>query len=315
MAERVVVTGGAGFIGTHSVDALMGDGAAVLVIDDMSHASTRALHASCDVVVADVEGEDARDAIGRFEPTAILHLAAQGGVNRSWREPTVDVRINVLGTVNVLQAARDAGCRVVLASSGGAVYGATDVLPAVEDTPPAPRSPYGVAKLSMETYLGMFARTGGPEGIALRYGNVYGPGQDGTGEAGVVAITCTRVLSGMPPRLRGDGAQTRDFVYVTDVAAANLVALRSASSGVMNIGTGVETSVREVIERICAIADYQGDPEMVPLPPGEVRRSRLAVDLARTELAWQPRVALDDGLARTYAYFGDAMRAQPSGQL
>ena len=171
MAERVVVTGGAGFIGTHTVDALMDDGAAVLVIDDMSHASTRALHASCDVVVADVEGEDARDAIGRFEPTAILHLAAQGGVNRSWREPTVDVRINVLGTVNVLQAARDAGCRVVLASSGGAVYGATDVLPAVEDTPPAPRSPYGVAKLSMETYLGMFARTGGPEGIALRYGN------------------------------------------------------------------------------------------------------------------------------------------------
>jgi len=195
------------------------------------------------------------------------------------------------------------------------VYGATDVLPTLEDTPPAPRSPYGVAKLSMETYLGMFARTGGPEGIALRYGNVYGPGQDGTGEAGVVAITCTRVLSGMPPRLRGDGAQTRDFVYVTDVAAANLLALRSAISGVMNIGTGVETSVREVIERICAIAEYHGDTEMVPLPPGEVRRSRLAVDLARTELAWQPRVALDDGLARTYAYFSDAMGAQPSGQL
>ena len=314
MAERVVVTGGAGFIGTHSVDALTGDGASVLVMDDMSHASGRALPAACDVVVADVAAQEARDAIGRFEPSAILHLAAQGGVNRSWREPSVDARINVLGTVSVLHAARDAGCRVVLASSGGAVYGATDALPATEDAPAAPRSPYGAAKLAMETYLAMFARTGGPGGIALRYGNVYGPGQDGTGEAGVVAITCTRLLNGEPPRLRGDGSQTRDFVYVSDVAAANLAALRSAMSGVMNIGTGAETSVREVIERIAAIADYRGDTEVVALPPGEVRRSRLDIALARRSLVWQPRTALDDGLTRTYAHFRDALRAQPSGQ-
>ena len=221
MPERVVVTGGAGFIGTHSVEALLGEGASVRVIDDMSHASTRELPMTCDLVVADLDSEEARRAITAFKPTAILHLAAQGGVNRSWREPLVDARINVLGTVSVLQAARDTGCRVVLASSGGAVYGAAENLPTAEDAPPAPRSPYGTAKLAMETYLAMFARSGGPAGMALRYSNVYGPGQDGTGEAGVVAITCTRLLSDLPPRLRGDGAQTRDFVYATDVAAAN----------------------------------------------------------------------------------------------
>ena len=315
MAERVVVTGGAGFIGTHSVEALIGDGASVLVIDDMSHASTRPLPSTCEVVVADVGGAEARHVISRFEPSAVLHLAAQGGVNRSWREPAVDARINVLGTVNVLQAARDAGCRVVLASSGGAVYGAVDDLPASEDAATAPRSPYGAAKLAMETYLAMFSRTGGPGGMALRYGNVYGPGQDGTGEAGVVAITCTRLLRGMQPCLRGDGSQTRDFVYVADVAAANVAALRSSSSEVVNIGTDRETPVRDVIERICAVAGYRGDIETVELPAGEVRRSRLSIGRARETLGWEPRVELDDGVARTYKYFSDAEAMQASGQL
>jgi UDP-glucose 4-epimerase len=314
MAERVVVTGGAGFIGSHSVEGLLGEGASVLVIDDMSHASTRPLPATCAVLVADIAGEEARRVIAAFKPTAILHLAAQGGVNRSWREPLVDARINVLGTVSVLRVARDTGCRVVLASSGGAVYGAAEHLPAVEDTQPAPRSPYGTAKLATETYLAMFARSGGPGGMALRYSNVYGPGQDGTGEAGVVAITCTRLLSGLPPRLRGDGSQTRDFVYVADVVAANLAALHSATDGVLNTGTGVETAVREVIERISAVAGYRGETEVVPLPAGEVSRSRLDVRSARTVLGWEPRVALDDGLARTFEYFRDALPAQPSGK-
>lgn len=315
MADRIVVTGGAGFIGTHSVEALLGDGAAVLVIDDMSHASTRALPPACEAVIADVAGETARHTIKAFAPTGILHLAAQGGVNRSWREPAVDARINVLGTVSVLLAAREAGCRVVIASSGGAVYGAAETFPATEDSPPAPRSPYGAAKHAIEAYLAMFARSGGPPGLALRYSNVYGPGQDGTGEAGVVAITCTRLLHGMSPRLRGDGSQTRDFVFVEDVAAANVAALRSSHGGVCNIGTGVETSVRDVIVRVCAAAGYRGEIEEVPLPEGEVRRSCLDVSRARATLGWAPTVGLDAGLARTFAYFRDAQPATRSGQL
>jgi UDP-glucose 4-epimerase len=313
MADRIVVTGGAGFIGTHSVEALLGDGATVLVIDDMSHPSTRPLPAACDVVTADIAGETARHAIKSFTPTGILHLAAQGGVNRSWREPAVDARINVLGSVSVLLAAREAGCRVVIASSGGAVYGAVETFPVTEAAPPAPRSPYGAAKHAIEAYLAMFARSGGPGGLALRYSNVYGPGQDGTGEAGVVAITCTRLLQAMAPRLRGDGSQTRDFIFVEDVAAANVAALRVSHVGVCNIGTGVETAVRDVITGVCAAAGYDGEIEEVALPEGEVRRSCLDISRARTLLGWAPRVTLDAGLARTFAYFRDARPAPASG--
>jgi UDP-glucose 4-epimerase len=306
---RVVVTGGAGFIGVHSVEALLESGAEVLVVDDLRHASYRPLPGGAGLEVVDVGEAAARAAIEGWKPTAILHLAAQGGVNRSWREPAEDARINVLGTVSVLAAAIAAGCRrVVVASSGGALYGAARRLPTPEDEPAQPRSPYGTAKLSIEHYLSHFTRAGAVDALALRYGNVYGPGQDGTGEAGVVAISSHRLLEGRAPVIRGDGAQTRDFTYVGDIVAANLLGLTSKVTGALNIGTGRETAIGDLVRRLCALAGYGEEPEREPLPPGEVARSALDNSLAADRLGWSPRVSLDDGLAQTLASFRDQVR-------
>jgi UDP-glucose 4-epimerase len=302
--RRVVVTGGAGFIGVHSVEALVDAGAAVLVVDDLRHTSYRALPAAARLEVADIAEAGAREAIEAWKPDGVLHLAAQGGVNRSWREPAADAHINVLGTVSVLAAAIACACRrVVVASSGGALYGAAGRLPTPEDEPSQPRSPYGTAKLCIEHYLGHFTRAGAIDALALRYGNVYGPGQDGTGEAGVVAISSFRLLAGQAPVIRGDGSQTRDFTYVGDIVAANLLGLGSTVTGALNIGTGVETAIGDLVGRLCALAGYAGDPQREPLPAGEVARSALDNTLARHRLGWQPRVSLDDGLARTLASF------------
>lgn len=302
--KRVAVTGGAGFIGVHTVEALLRSGAEVLVIDDLRHASYRPLPSTARLEVVDVGEATARAAIDSWKPTAILHLAAQGGVNRSWREPAADAHINVLGTVSVLAAAIASGCRrVVVASSGGALYGAARRLPTPEDEPAQPRSPYGTAKLSIEHYLGYFNRAGTLDGLALRYGNVYGPGQDGSGEAGVVAVSSHRLLEGRAPLLRGDGAQTRDFTYVGDIVAANVVALTSNVTGALNIGTGRETAIGDLVRRLSRLAGYGGEPEREPLPSGEVARSALDSSLAADCLGWSPSVSLDDGLARTLESF------------
>ncbi len=302
--KRVVVTGGAGFIGVHSVEALLETGAEVLVVDDLRHASYRPLPAGAELAVADIAEEPARAAIEAWRPAAILHLAAQGGVNRSWREPAEDAHINVLGTVSVLTAAMAAGCRrVVVASSGGALYGAAKRLPTPEDEPTQPRSPYGTAKLCIEHYLGLFTRTGSLDALALRYGNVYGPGQDGTGEAGVVAISSHRLLAGKAPVIRGDGSQTRDFTYVGDIVAANVLGLASTVTGALNIGTGRETAIGDLVHRLLVIAGFGGEAEREPLPTGEVARSALDNALAGERLGWRPHVSLDDGLARTLESF------------
>ena len=300
----MVVTGGAGFIGVHSVEALLDAGVDVLVIDDLSHPSDRRLPAECAVEPRDIVSADARRVLAAFRPHAVLHLAAQGGVNRSWRDPAMDARINVEGTASVLHAASQAGCaRVVIASSGGALYGAAETLPTPEDVAATPRSPYGTAKLAAERYLELFGRRGAFSALALRYGNVYGPGQDGSGEAGVVAITSARLVSGLPPRVRGDGEQTRDFVHVGDVARANLAALGCDATGAVNVGTGSETSVNQVIASLSRAAGYGGDLVREPMPPGEVRRSCLDVSRAAELLRWRPRVELDAGLAATYRHF------------
>jgi len=301
---RVVVTGGAGFIGVHSVEALLDAGASVLVVDDLRHASYRPLPGSVMLETVDIAEAAARGAIEAWKPTAVLHLAAQGGVNRSWREPAMDAHINVLGTVSVLVAAIAAGCRrVVVASSGGALYGAARRLPTPEDEPSQPRSPYGTAKLSIEHYLGHFTRAGAIDGLALRYGNVYGPGQDGTGEAGVVAISSYRLLSGAAPVIRGDGSQTRDFTYVGDIVAANLLGIASTVTGALNIGTGVETAIGDLVRRLCVLAGYRDEPGHEPLPTGEVPRSALDASLAAHRLGWTPAVSLDEGLATTLESF------------
>jgi len=305
---RVVVTGGAGFIGTHTVERLLADGDAVLVIDDMRHASYRPLSGSVDLSTLDVASAEARDVIARFRPDAIVHLAAQAGVNRSWREPVADARNNVLGLVSILQAAADTGCRrVVFASSGGALYGDADRLPTPEDQVQRPRSPYGCAKAAGEVYLFSFAHACGFSPIALRYGNVYGPGQDGTGEAGVVAISSQKLVRGQPPSIRGDGQQTRDFVFVTDVAEANRIAVRSDGSGSFNIGTGREASVNEVVGRLREAAGFAAPTTTEPAPPGEVRRSCLDASRAHDVLGWSAGTDLAGGLATTFESFAGAV--------
>jgi len=309
IGRRVVVTGGAGFIGVHSVETLLDAGADVMVIDDLRHASHRPLPAAARLENADVAEAPARAAIVAWRPAAILHLAAQGGVNRSWREPAADAHINVLGTVSILSAAIAAGCRrVVVASSGGALYGAAGRLPTPEDEPSKPRSPYGTAKLCIEHYLGHFTRAGALDALALRYGNVYGPGQDGTGEAGVVAISSSRLLAGQAPVIRGDGSQTRDFTYVGDIVAANLLGLDSTATGAVNIGTGRETAIGDLVRSLCELAGYSDEPEAEALPPGEVTRSALDNRRAGDLLGWHPHVCLEDGLARTFESFRARVR-------
>jgi len=309
----MVVTGGAGFIGTHTVAALLAEGTAVLVLDDLRHACGQPVPPSVELEEHDLGSPAAAQAVARFRPDAILHLAAQGGVSRSVRDPAGDALVNVVGTVALLKASVDAGCRrFVFASSGGAIYGRARRLPTAERTTPRPLSPYGAAKLAGEGYLGMFTRTFGLRTLALRYSNVYGPFQDGTGEAGVVAITCERLLSGRPPEIRGDGEQTRDFVFVRDVADANLRALRSPLTGAINIGTGIATSVRAVVEELVAAAAYAGPFTFVDGRPGEVRDTALEIGRASRLLGWKPSTSLRDGLRQTFTSFRERARPAPA---
>ena len=307
--KRILVTGGAGFIGVHTVRLLVADGFTVLVVDDLRHACGEPLPPNVDLTAADLNSSAAAGAVAHFRPDAILHLAAQGGVSRSVRDPAGDALVNVLGTVAFLKASADVGCRrFVFASSGGAIYGRAARLPTSERTTPRPLSPYGAAKLAAEGYLGVFARTFKLRTLALRYSNVYGPFQDGTGEAGVVAITCERLLSGRAPVIRGDGQQTRDFVFVADVADANLRALRSRVSGAMNIGTGVASSVRTVVNELVAAATYHGSVDFVEAPPGEVRDTALDTRRAAKLLEWRAPTQLRDGLRQTFTSFRERAR-------
>ncbi len=302
--RRIAVTGGAGFIGSHTVEALVAEGAEVLVLDDLSHAAPAALPPEADLHTIDCGSPEAAATLQRFKPDAVLHLAARGGVNRAMRDPGTHVRTAVASSIAFFKSATDAGARsIVTASSGGAVYGDATHLPAPETLQPAPRSAYGASKAAEEIYLGSFRRLTGVRTLALRYGNVYGPRQDGTGEAGVVAISSTRLLGGEPPVIRGDGEQTRDFVFVLDVVAANLAALRSNRNGAVNVGTGRETSVTTVVHTLARLHGGTLQPRHDPPVPGEVRRGCLSTRRARAWLDWQARHTVDEGLRQTWDWF------------
>ena len=304
LPARIAVTGGAGFIGSHTVEALMAEGATVLVIDDLSHPAPATLPPNADFLHADCGSQQAADAMQGFKPDAVLHLAARGGVNRAMRDPGTHVRTAVASSVAFFKAATDARARsIVTASSGGAVYGDAPTLPAKEQQAPQPRSAYGASKAAEELYLASFRRLTGARTLALRYANIYGPRQDGTGEAGVVAITCTRLLNAQPPLIRGDGEQTRDFTYVLDVVAANLAALRSTRSGAVNVGTGRETSVSTVVHTLAGFDPTAPPPEHEHATPGEVRRGCLDTKRASRWLDWQAQTPLEDGLRHTYHWF------------
>jgi UDP-glucose 4-epimerase len=301
---RAVVTGGAGFIGSHVVDALLARGDEVHVLDDLSKGRRMNVPAGAELYEADVRGE-VHGVFGAARPEVCFHLAAQADVRVSVERPDFDAEVNVLGTLHVLEAARRYGTKVVFSSTGGAIYGECDG-PADEDHPRNPLSPYGVSKLAGEEYISAYSRLYGASHVSLRYGNVYGPRQDPHGEAGVVAIFMSRLRDGGTPQIFGDGTQTRDYVYVGDVVAATLAAA-AHEGGVLNVGTGVETSVLDLYERIQRATGVERAAEFAPARPGELQRSVLDATRAQRELGWTPEHSLDQGLEATWAWISGDM--------
>ncbi len=303
---QTIVTGGAGFIGSHIVDALLAQGDGVTVVDDISTGRRQNLGAALETGVR-LEEFDIRDAEALYElfddvsPEVVFHVAAQIDVRRSVSDPRFDSEVNVGGSINVLEASRRAGARrVVFSSTGGALYGDASTIPSPEHTPVAPLAPYGLSKACAEGYCSLYERLHGLSAVSLRYGNVYGPRQDPLGEAGVIAIFCNRLATGERPIVYGDGKQTRDYVFVADVVDANLRAAQASVGGAFNIGTGVETSVLELVE---AIARHGGaesfDPIFEQRRPGEVDRSCLDSSRARDDLGWRARTDIDRGIEIT----------------
>jgi UDP-glucose 4-epimerase len=303
MSIRAVVTGGAGFIGSHVADALLHRGDEVVVVDALTTGKRERVPVGAAFHELDIRDGDALKALfDDFRPMAVFHLAAQADVRVSVQDPGLDADVNVRGTVEVLEAARAIDAKVVFSSTGGALYGDASLIPTPENTPVAAMAPYGVAKYCAEQYLALFNRLYGTRHVTLRYGNVYGPRQDPHGEAGVVAIFFGKLLAGEPPIIFGDGRQTRDYVYVGDVVAANLAAL--AYEGVewaFNIGTSSETNVIQLLTAAQAAAGTSVEPEFWPPRLGELDRSCLECALAERELGWRPRTHLDSGLAATLA--------------
>jgi UDP-glucose 4-epimerase len=296
----VIVTGGAGFIGSHIAEALVARGEEVVVLDDLSTGKRENLPEGAELIEGDIR-EPQEELFAGVKPDVCFHLAAQADVRVSVARPEHDARINVLGTVNLLQAALDTGTRVVFSSTGGAIYGECDG-PATEDALRRPLAPYGTSKLAGEEYLATFNRLHGTKHVSLRYGNVYGPRQDPHGEAGVVAIFFKRFLSGEQPRIFGDGKQTRDYVYVGDLVRATLAAA-DHDGGVFNVGTGRETSVVELFELCRRVAGKDSvEPEYAPPRPGELQRSVLDISRAVDELGWRPERNLEEGLRETWEW-------------
>lgn len=308
MAERVIVTGGAGFIGSHIVDALIEAGYEVAVIDNLSTGKRENLNPKAAFYEVDICDAEALERVfAEVKPAAVSHQAAMADVRGSLEAPDAYAMVNVVGTLRLLKAAHRHGVRkIVMASTGGAIYGEGAPLPATEDTVAHPLDPYGVSKLSGEHYLYAFRRNFGLDYCALRYGNIYGPRQNPFGEAGVVAIFCGRMLRGQPVTIYGDGRQLRDFTYVGDVTDANLRALR-AGSGVYNIGTGVGADVNTIFEHLARLTGYTLPAQYGPARAGEVRANTLDATRARQELGWQPGVSLADGLALTVAHMRAAL--------
>jgi|SRR5438105_893523 len=293
-ALRAIVTGGAGFVGSHVVESLLARGDDVLVVDDLSTGVRENVADGARLEVMDVRGPIAE----HFEGAeACFHLAAQADVRVSVERPGLDADVNVLGTINVLEAARRHGTQVVFASTGGAIYGECEA-PAPEEAERRPLAPYGVSKLAAEEYVAAYNRLHGSRHVSLRYANVYGPRQDPKGEAGVVAVFLGRLAVGETPRIFGDGRQTRDYVYAGDVARATLAAV--GREGVFNVGTGIETSVLELYELCRRVAGSELEAEKADERLGELRRSVLDVSLAERELGWRPEVELEEGLRLTW---------------
>ncbi len=300
MAQRALVTGGAGFIGSHLVEALLADGREVTVVDDLSSGNARNVPPPAVLQEIDIVDREAlHDAIERARPAAIFHLAAQASVVASVEDPSRDCAVNVQGTLNVLDAAAHLKTPVVFTSTGGALYGDEAPMPTSEERIPAPLSPYGASKWAAEAYVNTWSLAGEIPHAVCRLGNVYGPRQSPHGEAGVVAIFSHHLYVGKAPKLYGHGAPTRDYVYVEDVVRALLAA--SGHRGTYNVATGVETDVRAVWDGLQAAAGVEIEPQLADLRAGELQHSCLDASRAARELGWRAEVPIAEGLRRTYA--------------
>ena len=306
---KILVTGGAGFIGSHVVDALLADGHDVVVVDDLSTGRRQNLNPKARLYQLDIRSPELASVFERERPEVVDHHAAQMDVRRSVAEPLFDADVNVRGTLNLLEAARAYGTRkVIYISTGGAVYGEPQYLPCDEDHPINPICQYGVSKHVVEHYLFVYHHLYGLDYTVLRYPNVYGPRQNPRGEAGVVAIFTGRMLTNQPVTINGDGQQERDFVYVADCARANVVALRHGSGGIFNLGSNRGVSVNMLFAELAQIIGYTPAPTLGPAKPGETSKIYLDGRRAQAHLSWAPIIGLDQGLQQTVAYFREHER-------
>lgn len=302
---RILVTGGAGFIGSHVAEAYARAGHDILVVDNLSTGKRENLPTAVPLEVADLQQADALERIFReFRPEVVSHHTAQVNVRASWEQPAEDARVNVLASLTLLQQmVKWETRRVIYSSSGGAIYGEPAHLPVSEDHPIRPLSNYGVSKYTVELYLNSFAATAGLETVILRYPNVYGPRQHPAGEAGVVAIFSAQLLRGERPRIFGDGSKTRDYVFVDDIAAANLLALRAPGNGVYNLGWGRQVTDLEVFEAVRDAIGVSVEPIFDRKRPGEIDRICLDASRARAALGWKPLIPFKEGVSRTVQYW------------
>ncbi len=305
---KVLVTGGAGFIGSHLVDRLVQEGHEVVVVDNLSTGKRRNLNRAARLYKLDIQSWRLERVFRNERPSLVMHLAAQMDVRRSVEDPVFDAQVNILGTLNVLEQAVKHGVRkVIFSSSGGAIYGEQQAFPAPESHVTQPLSPYGISKLCGEQYLSYYQRVSGVQYVSLRYANVYGPRQDPEGEAGVVAIFIQKLLSHEQPIINGNGRQTRDFIFVEDVVEANLAATGQEVQGVYNVGTGQETSINDLFRNLVELTKSTCKEVHGPAKKGEQARSAIDSTKLRQELGWEAKVDLHEGLRRTVAFFLERM--------
>jgi UDP-glucose 4-epimerase len=310
---RILVSGGAGFIGSHVVDAYIAAGHEVAVLDNFSTGRVENVNPAAAVHRVDLRDQpQVEKAVSTFRPEVVNHHAAQSEVPKSVADPAFDAEINVVGALNLLKASADSGVRkVIFSSTGGALYGEPDVVPADEDHPVRPLSPYGTSKLAFEQYLGTFRRTFGVDYTVLRYANIYGPRQDFHAEEGrVIAVFASRMLEGKPVTIDGTGEQARDMLHVGDVATANLAALEKGSAGTFHVSTGIPVTINDLFRKLALLTDYRQGPNYGPSRKGDVYRIALDNARAREHLGWEPRLNLEEGLSLTVDYFR-AQVAQP----
>ena len=306
---KILVTGGAGFIASHVVDRFIEEGHEVVVVDNLSTGQRRNINAAANFYQADIQGRWLERVFRRERPAVVCHHAAQIDVRRSVQDPFFDAQVNVMGTLKVFQNAVKYGVRkVIFASSGGAVYGESQSLPVSEDHPTRPTSPYGINKAIGDEYLRYFRDSWGLEYVSLRYANVYGPRQDGNGEAGVVGIFSQKMLNGDQPVINGNGRQTRDFIYVDDIVEANVAALTKTAHGIYNVGTGQETTINELFGILAKLINPAVREVHGPAKKGEQQRIALDAGRLQRELEWETKVPLQDGLAKTVEYYRQTVR-------